>query len=334
MISVKQTAIAGIIALTSLTASAQNKEHVTPESMASTHQTDANVARAAQKIVVVTGARFSYAIIEKWIDEYLKVRPDIQVVVESRGSADPKQYDILTEVYEHDEESKNNRAYVYVGRYAILPVATAGSGFAKTYSEKGLDEEMIQQIFFHDIFSGTANRKAIKEPYTTYTRLQRAGVPHVFSKYFGHEQNDIKGVGIAGADVHLVKALLRDSVGVTYLPVPLIFESSTRQLLKGLVILPVDLNGNGKVTGEERIFADLDKIIEKIETANPKELQNVPIGYLHLSVDRKNASAEAIDFLTWVKENGDRFLREFGYLKPDSRTPGNAELSELAASRR
>lgn len=271
-----------------------------------------------QKIIIITGARFSYPLVEKWIDEYNKVNPEVQIVVESRGSADPLQYDILAEVYAQDAEIQKNREYIYIGRYAILPVATANSSFSKLYSDKGLNGELIKQIFFHDIFSDKEKQETIKTPFTNYTRLQKAGVPMVFAKYFGQEQKDIKGNGIAGADAHLIKALLRDSAGVTYLPLSLIYNLQTRTPIDGLTVLPVDLNGNKKVSTDEKFYDNLDQVIGRIESANPKDIKNLPIEYLHLSIDKRKSSPEAIAFLKWVNENGEKYLHEFGYLQPEA----------------
>ena len=292
-----------------------------------------NSAQPGQKVVVVTGARFSYKLVEKWIDDYNKINPNVQIIVESRGSADPLNYDILAEVYEQNEEIKKTREYINVGRYAILPVATANSTFAKTYTEKGLNSDLINQIFFHDIFADKEKQKPIKTPFTTYTRLQKAGVPAVFSKYFGHEQKDIKGNAVAGADSHLLKALLRDSTGVTYLPLPLIYNEQTKKPIDGLVVLPVDFNGNGKVSDEEKFYDNLDNVIAKLESAEAKEIKNIPIEYLHLSVDKQNASAEAVDFLKWVNENGQADLNAFGYLKPETKRFEKEKFNEFATKR-
>lgn len=293
----------------------------------------AQTAPSSQKVVVITGARFSYKLVEKWIDRYAKVNPSVQIVVESRGSADPLKYDILAEVYEQEDAIKKTREYINVGRYAILPVATSNSTFAKIYSNKGLNEDQFNQIFFRNIFADKDKQKAIEAPFTVYTRMQKAGVPTVFASYFGHKQIDIVGTGIAGADTHLLKALLRDSTGVTYLPLALIYNEQTRQPAEGLTVLPVDLNGNGKVADNEKFYDNLDKVIETFETAGKGELKNVPVEYLHLSVSKDKASKEAVDFLKWVNEEGQADLHEFGYLKPEPTRFEKEKFNEFAAKR-
>lgn len=270
-----------------------------------------------RKVVVVTGVRFAYPLVQKWIDDYNESQPDVQIIIESRGSADP-QSDILVEAYEPDEETKKSREYLYVARYAVLPVANSQSAFAKTYSDKGLTRGLISQLYFHDLYADQGKQIKIKEPFTIYTRLQKAGAPIAFTKFFGFEQKDIGGKVIAGSDEHLLKALLRDSTGVSYLPLTLAYDHATGNPVNGLIVLPVDLNGNDRVSEDEKFYGNLQTVISRIENAEPKELKNLPIAFLHLSVDKKNSTPEAVDFLKWVNKNGQAALHQFGYLVPNA----------------
>jgi phosphate transport system substrate-binding protein len=283
------------------------------------------------KVVVITGNRFSYKLIQQWIDDYNKIKPDVQLIIEARGSNDPAKYQILAEVYPQEESFKQNREYIYVARYAVLPVANSNSGFAKVYTDKGLDRDLIRQIYFNDIYADKENQKKVKAAYTVYTRMQRAGVPFVFAKYFDYQQKDITGNAIAGADEHLVKAVLRDSTGITYLPLPLIYDPSKKTTIAGLTVLPVDINGNGRVNDDEKFYTTLESVIAKLEGSPSTGIKNIPIEYLHLSIDKKTASPEAIDFLQWVNENGQRYLHDFGYLLPESKHYDKATFDEFAS---
>jgi len=271
--------------------------------------------RRQRKVIAVTGVRFAYPLVQKWIDDYTVINPDIQIIIESRGSNDPSAYDILIEAYEPPVEIKGNRDYLYIGRYAILPVANSQSAFSKEYSVKGLNQDLIKQLFFYDMFSD--RKETIREPYTVYTRLQKAGAPITFSKFFGYQQKDIQGKSIAGADEHLLKAVLRDSTALSYLPLNLLFDQKTRKPVQGVTILPVDLNGNGKVSEDEKFYDDLALVIQRLEEKSQKDIRNVPMEYLTLSVDKNNSSQEAIAFLLWVIQNGRNDLHAFGFLKPE-----------------
>jgi phosphate transport system substrate-binding protein len=285
----------------------------------SLHQPASNPAKAAdvvakQKVVVVTGVRFTYPLIQKWIDEYGVLNPDVQIIIDARGSSDPAKYDILAEVFEHDDQIKKNREYLYVGRFAVLPVANAAGVFGKTYSEKGLNTALIRQIFFEDPFADKDLEQKVTAEFTVYTRLQKAGAPMVFGRYFGFDQKDIRGRAIAGSDQHLRTAILRDSLAVSYLPLSLIFDGETGYPVKGLTVLPVDLNGNGKISGDEKVYDRLDHVIQRFEEPGAKELQNVPLGYFHLSISRQTPNPDAVAFLQWVLRNGKEDLHQFGYL--------------------
>ncbi len=277
----------------------------------------ADVIRGKQKVVVITGVRFAYPLVQKWIEDYNKVTPDVQLVIESRGSSDPANYDILIEAYEPNEATKRSRDYVYIARYAILPIANNKSEFAKVYSSKGLNKDLISQLFFHDIFSNKKKEQAIKIPYTIYTRLQKAGSPIIFTKYFGYEQKDVKGKAIAGADEHLLKALLRDSTGVSYLPLSLIYDHTSKKPVDGITVLPVDLNGNGKISEDEKFYGELTTVIQHLEQKPAKEINNIPVEYINLSIEKNSGNAEAIEFLKWVIQNGQKDLHDFGYIKPE-----------------
>jgi hypothetical protein len=162
--------------------------------------------------------------------------------------------------------------------------------------------------------------------------LQKAGSPIVFTGYFGFEQKDLKGKTIAGSDEHLLKAILRDSTAVSYLPLSVIYDRNTKKPVNGLVVLPVDLNDNGRVSDDEKIYGDLSRAVENLDQQRSKNLNNVPLEYLHFSVDR-NVNPAAVEFIRWVVDNKLGDLSDFGFLQPEPEKL-NKEKFEQFASRR
>lgn len=284
-------------------------------------------------VVVITGARFLYPLLEHWIDAYVKENPSVQLIIDSRGSNDPLHYDILAEVRTSDDALLRGRQVVNVGRYAVLPVTHRASPLAEAYGEKGLTVEQIKEIFFDDIFKGESKRPVLVA-YTPYRRLQRAGVPEVFSRTFGYTQKDLKGNAIAGADAHIVKALLRDTEGVSFLPISLIYDVNSREINEGLALLPFDLDGNNRISDDERLRGDLDELIATIESAEPRSVKHLPVADIHLSVDKSRAHPEALAFLRWVSEQGHTALHAYGFLLPEGAVSSQGDPQDVEMDRR
>jgi ABC-type phosphate transport system substrate-binding protein len=247
--------------------------------------------------VVITGVRFAYPLVEKWIKDYKEVSPQTEIVIESRTTTDPAKYDLLIEAYEPEPSVKETREYLYLARYAFT-------------------SELIKQIYFHDILADKSEAKSILAPFTLYTRLQKAGAPTTFAQYFGYTQQNIKGKAIAGADEHLIKALQKDSTAISYSTPSLLYNLKTRQLISGVNIIPVDLDGNNRINDSERIYSDLDAALLVLEQ---DDIKNVPIGDLHISISKINEHPEALKFLLWILQNSQDDLHSFGYLKPDQK---------------
>ena len=267
--------------------------------------------------VIITGVRFAYPLVEKWIEDYTTANPKANIVIEARTNTDPSSYDLLIEAYEQERSVRETRDYLSIARYALLPVANASSAFAGAYREKGLTSDLIKQIYFHDIYADKEKKQEIKAPYTVYTRLQKAGAPITFARYFGYEQQNIGGKAISGADEHLIKALIKDSIGISYSAPALLYDRVTRKPIEGITILPVDLDDNGRVSENERITGDLDIVLEKLESDD--EIKNIPIEHIHLSLSKVSNNPEALKFLLWVIYHGQEDLHAYGYLKPDQK---------------
>jgi ABC-type phosphate transport system substrate-binding protein len=278
--------------------------------------------------VVITGVRFAYPLVEKWIKDYKTINPSVQVSIDPRSTIDPTNYDLLIEAYEPNQSIKESREFLYVGRYALLPVANSTSEFAKSFGKRGLTANQIKEVFFQDIFAEKKTKGQISFPITVYTRLQRAGAPITFAHYFGFEQQNIKGKAISGSDEHLIKALLKDSSGVSYASLSLLYNLETRKVLDGLTIIPVDQDGNDRLSDNEKLVSDVDAFLAKLES---HELKNIPVEYLHLSISKTNANPEALKFLKWVLHHGQDDLHHFGYLKPEPQKE-KAKFLELTAN--
>jgi hypothetical protein len=119
-----------------------------------------------------------------------------------------------------------------------------------------------------------------------------------------------------------------DAQAVSFNGLNVLFDIDTRKPVTGLTILPVDLDGNNKVSEEESFYHDLDTIIHKLQDTDPRKINNIPMARLQIAVHLKEMNGETAHFLRWVLENGRKHLAKYGFLRPDSAT---LEKERLAA---
>ena len=270
--------------------------------------------------IILTGSRFTYPLLNKWIEEYKKKNPEADFRLIPRGSAHVDSANLVINAHElSPEEIKPNSKVVNIGRYVILPVANEKNPLLPKYSEKGFDTKELKQLFFKkydplaSLEEEPTGRKKEKYHPTLYTREQKACAPTTFARNFGFEQQDILGKSIGGDDNHLITAIKKDTNGITYNNLGFIYDIKTRKEVSGVKVIPIDINGNNKIDQEENFYNTLDDVIQKLETTKIPEITvgNINVSALKSDLD---SNKDLSDFLTWILEEGQQYGHEYGFL--------------------
>jgi phosphate transport system substrate-binding protein len=277
-------------------------------------------AQNNQKIII-SGTRFTYPLVERWIAEYTKLHPEATLKINPRGGANADSANLI--INAHELEPKDVRPgykTTNFASYALLPVANANISIANDLKKVGIREKELVSLFFDKWDpSEDEKEKKNKKKYKNapkiqlYTRQQSACAPITFAKHFDHEQKDLLGKGIGGDDKHLIDAVLKDSSGVTYNNLGFIYDLKTRKQREGLIVIPIDANSNGTVDEEEKIYDDLDKLIAGLEA---KKNDDIVVGNINISFPEKidASNKQYVEFVNWVLTDGQSYLHEYGFL--------------------
>lgn len=270
--------------------------------------------------VIITGSRFTYPLVEKWIAEFKKEYPDVPFRIIARGGLNVDSANLIINAHKlHPEEIKGGNYVVNIGRYALLPVANAKNPLVKEWQRKGLKEKQLKKLFFkkYDPFASEEETKEKdKDEYkpVIYTRAQKACAPITFASNYGFVQDDIVGKPIGGDDKHLILAIEKDTNGLTYSNLNLIYDVATRLPKEKLAVAPIDLNGNGKLDEDEAAtYSNLDNLIGKLEKG---KYPQIPIEYINISYPSQviESNRNISLFLDWVLSKGQKFNHELGFL--------------------
>ncbi len=278
-------------------------------------------ATAQQSKIILSGSRFTYPLVERWISEYAKINPQTTIKINPRGGADADSANLIINAHELElDEVRPGYKVVNIGRYVLLPVTNVRNPRLQEYLVSGISEKSAKRIFFdkYEPFEDQPTKKVLEKDkallngLTIYTREQKACAPTTFARHYGFEQADIRGKRIGGDDKHLIQVVLKDTTGLTYNSPVLIYDLKSRKVKDGLAVLPIDLNGNGKLDEDEKIYDNLDNLIASLEQ---KQRSEIAYGNINLSFPQDpEENKELTAFVLWILKEGQQYIHEYSFL--------------------
>jgi phosphate transport system substrate-binding protein len=283
--------------------------------------------------ISISGAWALYPITVKWSEEFRKLHPRVRIDI-SAGGAGKGFTDAITGMVDLGMFSRGftkaelDREIWYVGvtKDAVIPVVNEKNPFLDQILKRGITHEEFQNIFLNRSithWNQMIETKAGAEIYV-FTRSDACGAAEMWAGYLGKHQENLTGTGVFG-DPGIASAVKNDPYGMGYNNVNYVFDLQTRRPYPGLVVIPIDLNGNGKIDPEEDFYGTLDSLNEAIRNGI---YPAPPARPLYFVARGKPENAAVIEFLRWILVNGQQFVEEAGYVPlPDEII--QAELSKL-----
>ena len=281
--------------------------------------------QAAKAKITLSGAWALYPMAVKWAEEYKKLHPNITIDI-SAGGAGKGMADALTGAADlgmvsreiNPAEKEKGAWWVSVVKDAVLPTFNGGNPVAADLLKRGLSRDEFRGIWVATNLTswGAIVPGGAKAPLRVYTRSDACGAAETWAKYLGANQEDLKGTGVYG-DPGLAEAVRKDPLGVGFNNLNFAYDLKTGQPVKGIRILPIDINGNKQIDPEESFYATLQDIAKAIADGR---YPSPPARALHLVSHDKPARKEVVEFLRWVLTDGQKFVMEAGYINlPDEK---------------
>jgi phosphate transport system substrate-binding protein len=105
-------------------------------------------------------------------------------------------------------------------------------------------------------------------------------------------------------------------LGVGYNNIGFAYDPATRLPIAGLQIIPLDLNGNGRIDPDEDFYSTRDVLTAAIAA----EIYPYPPARALYLVTKGEPSPVIVDFYRWVLTEGQAFVADAGYVAlPEAR---------------
>lgn len=286
-----------------------------------------------EKTMSFSGAFALYPMAIKWSQEYKNSNPDVRFNI-SAGGAGKGITDALEETVDlgmfsreiMQAEKDKGVWWVAVCKDAVLPTISSNNKYLSELKKRGITRDEFKAIYIDGTIEswGALLNTSTSQKIVTYTRSDASGAAATWAKWLGGRQEDLKGVGLHG-DPALAQAVSKDDHAIGYNNTIYVYDIKTGEKRKGIDVIPVDLNANGKVDPEEKLYENFDTILKAISDGR---YPSPPARDLYFVANGKPEKQATKDFLKWVLTKGRKFVKEAGYV-PLTQEKINSNLNKI-----
>jgi phosphate transport system substrate-binding protein len=294
----------------------------------------AATSKGQSQTIRISGAWALYPMMVRWAEEYKKGHADIRIDI-SAGGAGKGVADALAGLTDigmvsrdiKPEEIKQGAFFLPVVKDAVFPVMNARNVTAqKITQERGLTKKAFLDLWINGLTVSWEElaRTGKGNPVQVYTRSDSCGAAETWAAYLdGRKQEDLKGIAVYG-DPGLADAIRKDASGIGYNNLNYAFDMKTGLPVEGLLVIPIDVNGNGKVDPEEVIDTKEKAMKAVVAGVYPSP----PARDLYI-ITKDGFRGPSKNFVAWILTEGQKYVAEAGYigLKPSQLTEGMGRLS-------
>jgi phosphate transport system substrate-binding protein len=270
--------------------------------------------------ISISGAFAIYPITVVWAEEFMKLHPGVRIDI-SAGGAGKGMADALSGMVDlgmfsrevSREEQAKGAWWIALTKDAVLPTVNADNPFLKELKKKGVSRDKLLKIFITgeinswEQLSGNAPVTKIN----VYTRSDACGAAAMWGQYLGKNQEDLMGVGVFG-DPGIADAVKNDENGLGYNNVIYVYDIKSRKKYEDLEVIPVDLNGNGKIDNDEDFYDSLDDIMNAIKTG---KYPSPPARDLYFVSKGRPEKEVVTEFIKWILTEGQKYVKDAGYVQ-------------------
>lgn len=269
--------------------------------------------------IQLSGAFALYPIVVRWAEEFRKMHPEVRIDI-SAGGAGKGITDALAKVVDlgmvsrdiYPQELEKGAFPIAVVKDAVLPTVNVNNPLIKEILATGLKREAAVNMWVRGEAKtwGDVLGSDSRIPVHVYTRSDACGAAETFAAWLGIKQEDLEGTAVFG-DPGVTSVVQRDKVGIGFNNIAYAYDITSKKPYNNIAVMPLDLNGNGKIDPEENFYAtstELNKAIAEGRYPSP------PARNLYLVARGVPDKVEVIAFLEYILTAGQKFASEVGYV--------------------
>ena len=270
--------------------------------------------------ISLSGAFALYPLAVQWANEFQKLHPDVKIDV-SAGGAGKGVTDAIAEVVDFglvsrdlsDAEKERGAVEFAVAKDAVVPTINADNPVLADLKKHGVSRDDLVALWINGEKKtwGQVAGTSDATPVVVYTRSDACGAAETWALYLGKKQEDLQGTAVYG-DPGLAAAIQKDVNGLGLNNIGYAYDTKTGKPNPGILVAPIDVNGNGQIDPEEDFYdnkADVVKAISEGRYPSP------PARDLYFVSKGVPTDPVVVAFLKYILTDGQKENGPQGYIE-------------------
>ena len=269
--------------------------------------------------ISLSGAFALYPLAVKWAEEFQKMHPDIHIDI-SAGGAGKGMTDVLANMVDiamvsrdvYLEEVEKGAVAFAVAKDAVVATINSENPVIEDIMRTGITSEIAYKLWITEEYKtwGQVVGTSDDSPVHLFTRSDACGAGETWAHWMGKKQEDLGGTGVFG-DPGLAETVQRNKLSIGYNNLSYTYDMATRLPNEGIMVFPVDVNGNGQIDDDERFYDTKDDIINAIAA---DKFPSPPARDLYLVTKDVPKDPAIVAFLKYILTEGQQHNVSVGYI--------------------
>lgn len=270
--------------------------------------------------IQLSGAFALYPLVVRWQEEFKKLYPNIKIDI-SAGGAGKGITDALSGVVDmgmvsreiYPAEMEKGAFVIRVAKDAVVATLNSRNPLSRELLTRGLTVDMAKNLWSGKVktwgeVTGLHNNSL---PVHVYTRSDACGAAETWGSWFGMRQEQMDGLAVFG-DPGVASVVQKDKLGIGFNNIAYAYDLRTKKPHRGIMVMPIDVNGNGRVDLSESFYGSLTELNAAIADGR---YPMPPARELYLVCKGKPTKPEVLAFLEFIlSAAGQALAPEVGFI--------------------
>jgi len=266
---------------------------------------------SANTLNILSSAELS-SLATNWADEFGKLNPGLKITIHDFPENQILESSFISFISDQNHEliTDETKWKMVIGRDAVVPIINAKNPLLNEIYRQGVSTEKLAQLLanpekqnWESLISGSKNLPI------HYYIIDNTAIETAVCNFAKMNSTASSSTLVVNAE-ELLSAIRKDIYAIGFCKLTDVRDATTKDFLANIKLLPIDKNKNGRLDSFENIYTTMDAFTRGVWIGkHPKAL----CGNIYAVAALKPTDKNALDFLSWINTDGQKYLNPNGY---------------------